>query len=238
MKYWIALGCVIFFGLGACWAFLFHKKFPKEIILWSLLSILLPLLLPYQLIEKSLLDYEGGTAWAFFSAYAVSITELFILLILLILAKNQKPEMFAQNKEVFAVSFFLGLHFGWGKVFRDSLLLSFHHLSVYYGYSQFMAFPSLSYLVSRIMRTIFDAQNGAFLGIALLSPYGWPPRSALLSFIFAFKGIPGFIETTIQFVPRFRLFSSLYLVSFFPLIIIIGFIVIQRLLQRKEEEKR
>lgn len=237
MKYWIAFGCAFVFSLGMCQILLLRKKFPLGSILWGLFLMLLPLFLPYRLIEKILLECGGGTAWAFLSNYSTNLVELLTLFLVLFLRKNQNVEIFAHKQDVFNLSFFFGLHFGWGKALRDSLLAFFHHFSVYYGYSQFMIFPSFFYLVLKIMEVIFEAQVGAFLGTALFFPHVPSLRLPLLLFLLVFKGIPGFMETAIQFAPRFRFVSSLYPISLLPLTIILGFVVMQRLLQRKEEEK-
>lgn len=237
MNYWIALGCAFVSSLGLCRILLFRKKFPRESILWGLLLMFLPLFLPYRLIEKTLLECGGGTAWAFLSNYSTNFVEMLAFFLVLLLLKNQNPELFAHKQDVFTLSFFFGLHLGWGKALRDSLLAFFHHFSPYYGYSQFMIFPSFFYLVLKIMEVIFEAQVGALLGIALFFPGVPSLRLPLLLFLLVFKGIPGFMETAIQFIPRFRFFSSLYPISLLPLTIILGFVVMQRLLQRKEEEK-
>ncbi|NSW75675.1 MAG: hypothetical protein HPY68_02655 [Candidatus Atribacteria bacterium] len=237
MKYWITFGCAFVLSLGMCRTLLFRKKFPPGSILWGLFLMLLPLLLPYRLIEKILLECGGGTGWVFLSNYSTNLVELLTLFIVLFLLKNQDAELFAHRQDVFHLSFFFGLHFGWGKALRDSLLAFFHHFSTYYGYSQFMIFPSFFYLALKIMEVIFEAQVGALLGIALFFPRVPSLQLPLLLFLLVFKGIPGFMETAIQFIPRFRFFSSLYPISLLPLTIILGFVVMQRLLQRKEEEK-
>ncbi|MCX7667698.1 MAG: hypothetical protein N2Z84_02055 [Atribacterota bacterium] len=237
MKYWIAFICVFLSSLGVCWVLLFRKKLPQRFVPWSLLVMLLPLAIPYRLIEKALLDYAGGTVWVFLSGYSMNLIELFVLSLVLSLLKTRQAEVFVHGQDVFSLSFMLGLHFGWGKALRDSLLIFFHRFSAYYGYSQFMTFPSFFSLLLKIMETTFEAQTGALLGITLFFPHVASPRLPLLLLLLAFKGIPNFIETVTQFIPRFRFLSSLYPISLLPLTIIVGFVVIQHLLRQQEEQR-
>ena len=232
MKYWVSFGFAFFLTLGVCRVALFRRGFPAGWPIAGLVSFALPLFLPYRLIEKGLLDYEGGTLWNFLVSALVNLVELVFLFIILVFMKKKDPEAFLQNRDILGLSFLCGFHFGWGKACRDSLLLFFHPLSLYYGYSQFLIFPSFSYLIPKMMEVVFEAQVGSFLGIGIFSSNTVSTRLLRFFFVLLFKGVPGFLQTAIQFVPELRFLSSLYLLSLFPLTLIVGFILLWYLRNR------
>lgn len=231
MMYWVYFGLTFFLTMVVCRALLF----PKSSFSWKMnfLALGLPLAIPYRLVEKSLLDSGGGLSWAFLSGCSVTVIE-FALLFFLISFGAKKMTIPEPFETIFPRFFFLGFHFGWGRVCRDSLLLFVHTFSLYYGYSQFITFPSFFFLLPKMMEILLDAQIASFLGMAVFSSNS---KSLSLFFIaLVFKGASDLLQTAIQFVPPLRFFASLYFTSFLPLLLIVGLILLSRLKHRVKEK--
>ena len=215
-------------------ALFFRKsKFPrKRLVLYYLFSIALPLVIPYPWIEKILFDYLAGLPSALLISLILILIEWALLLFLIMKAHQEKVD---SPEEKFFLFLLLGLGFGLGKALRDTLLVYFHSLSVFYGYSQFANFPSFFYLLQKIMEAQIEVISAGLLGLAFLSPAGYALHHlvsySLLSFIP--KGLITLVQVLIQFVPSLSFLASVYLISLLPLTLIIGFGLLWYLYRRR-----
>jgi hypothetical protein len=104
--------------------------------------------------------------------------------------------------KIFSLSPF-GLGLGLGKALRDTLLVYFHPLFIFYGYSQLANFPSFLYLVQKILESQIEVVSAGLLGLAFLSPR-WYTIHHLISYSlisFIPKGLISLSQVLIQFVP-------------------------------------
>jgi len=223
---------------------LFFRKseFPrKKLLLYYLLSVALPLVIPYRWVEKILFDYLAGLPSALFISLVLILIEWALLFFLIVRVHKKAIDA---PEEQFFLFLLLGLGFGMGKALRDTLLVYFHSLSVFYGYSQFANFPSFFYLLQKIMEAQIEVISAGLLGLAFLSPAGYTFQHlvsySLLSFIP--KGLITIAQVLIQFVPSLFFLASVYLVSLLPLTLIIGagllwYLYRRRLYQIIEEDE-
>ncbi len=215
-------------------ALFFRKsKFPrKKLLLYYLLSIALPLVIPYRWLEKILFDYLAGLPSALFISLVLILAEWALLLFLIMKANREEVD---PPEEKFFLFLLLGLGFGLGKALRDMLLVYFHSLSIFYGYSQFANFPSFFYLLQKIMEAQIEVISAGLLGLAFLPPAGYALchliSYSLLSFIP--KGLISLAQVLIQFVPSLSFLASVYLISLLPLTLIIGFGLLWYLYRRR-----
>ena len=177
-------------------------------------------MIPYRWVEKILFDCLAGLPSALFISLVLILIE-WALLFFLIMKANQ--EMLDAPEEKLFLFLLLGLGFGLGKALRDTLLVYFHSLSAFYGYSQFANFPSFFYILQKIMEAQIEVISAGLLGLAFLSPAGYTFHHlvsySLLSFIP--KGLITLAQVLIQFVPSFLLSFSLSH-RLLPLTLIIG----------------
>ncbi len=215
-------------------ALFFRKtRFPrKKLVLYYLLSIILPLVIPYRWLEKILFDYLAGLPPALFIALIMILSEWALLLLLLIKANQETTETI---EEKFFLFLLLGLGLGLGKALRDTLLVYFHSLSTFYGYSQFANFPSFFYLLQKIMEAQIEVISAGLLGLAFLSPRGYTFYNLVSYSLISFlpKGLLGLAQVLIQFIPSLSFLASVYLISLLPLTLIIGFGLLWYLYRRR-----
>lgn len=230
--WYIATTILIAFLLFVVLFFRKSKFTKKKLLLYYLLSIALPLVIPYRWVEKILFDYLAGLPSALFISLVLILIE-WALLFFLIMKANQ--EMLDAPEEKLFLFLLLGLGFGLGKALRDTLLVYFHSLSVFYGYSQFANFPSFFYILQKIMEAQIEVISAGLLGLAFLSPAGYTFHHlvsySLLSFIP--KGLITLAQVLIQFVPSLSFLASVYLISLLPLTLIIGFGLLWYLYRRR-----
>ncbi len=204
-------------------ALFFRKtRFPrKKLVLYYLLSIILPLVIPYRWLEKILFDYLAGLSSALFIALIMILSEWALLLLLLMKANQETTDTL---EERFFLFLLLGLGLGWGKALRDMLLVYFHPLFIFYGYSQFANFPSFLYLLQKIMEAQIEVISAGLLGLAFLSPRGYTFYNLISYSLISFlpKGLLSLAQVLIQFVPSLSFLASVYLISLLPLTLIIG----------------
>jgi len=172
---------------------------------------------PYRFLEKMLLEVFSGVESALLVSLLLNALEYTVLVSLLWLGR--KRGFFSSTTQIFAFSSLLGLTMGWGKAGRDSLLVFFPSLSQCFGYSQFLIFPSHSYLLIKTLEVLFEVEVTVMVGRVLSSSLRTP---LFLSILFLFRGTVGMFQTAVQFIPPFRIFSLLYSVAFLPLLLIIG----------------
>ena len=215
-------------------ALFFRKtKFPRhKLFLYYLLSLILPLVIPYRWLEKILFDYLAGLSSALFITLVLILIEWVLLLFLLMKANQETTETI---EEKFFIFLLLGLGLGLGKALRDTLLVCFHPLSTLYGYSQFANFPSFFYLGQKILESQIEVISAGLLGLAFLSPRGYTIHHLISYSLISFipKGLISLSQVLIQFVPSLSFLASVYLISLLPLALIIGFGLLWYLYRRR-----
>ncbi|HSV30611.1 MAG TPA: hypothetical protein VLH40_01130 [Atribacteraceae bacterium] len=200
-------------------------------------AFLLPLILPYRLLEKALYDRIAGLGNVWLISVLITVLELSLLAFLIDrLYRRLKPQ---HATALFPFWLFIGIGFALGKITRDLLLILFHDLSRFYGYSQFSTFPTGPFLIQRLLEIVFGVAACAFLAFGRYRDVPYPIRRfvgfVLLSFfILQMEIVPRLL---FQFIPFLSLFTQAYLVSLLPLLCILTLGILWYAYRREERRE-
>ncbi|MDK2895904.1 MAG: hypothetical protein PWP04_24 [Candidatus Atribacteria bacterium] len=234
----ILFSILILLLLPLAFKFIFIRQNPistKNIVIFYSISFVLPLVIPYPWIEKITLDYFAGLGPAFLSTTLILLLELFLAFLLSWLLSQRLPlEHFTPTN--FFLFPLLGLGFGLGKMLRDILLVYYHPLSSFYGYSQFANFPTTSFLIQKLLQAQIETIAFGILGIAFLRMTQVQKRNPFIFFLLALgiKELENLARLLPQFVPSLAFLSAVYLISLLPLTLIIGLAILWFLYQREK----
>lgn len=197
----------------------FLKKAQTGFYLLYVLSFLIPLILPLPQIERLLLFCYAGFEGTFLSLLAKTYAELAIIFLMIgILAVPKTPLSLLP-------ALFWGWSFGMGKLVRDILLVLFHPLHHFYGYSQFASF--LTPLL--VIRGALEAQvEMAVFGLLALWFHSRKRKDRsqsplILIAVFCIKTLHALVLSFAQSTPQGALVSILYTSSILPLLSVLGY---------------
>ena len=219
--------------------FILHRREPGFGLLREKLYVIafsLPLFVPYRWLERILFNHITGVGGAYaVNAILAAVETILLVVLLLILVGVKKPE---KPGDLFFSFLFLGLGFGLGKIGRDVMLIFFHSLHIFYGYSQFSSFLTGPFLIQRFLESLYGIIAAGMAGFAVFRLRKAGTSSSLWFFLlaFLFQQVEGLPRVLFQFIPFFALLMQSYLVSLLPLGLLLSFAILW-LISRMEARK-
>lgn len=179
-----------------------------------LLSFLIPLIIPFPQIERLLLFQYAGFEGTFLSLLARTYAELVVIFLMI------RVSAASANFSSLLPALLWGWSFGLSKLVRDVILVLFHPLHRFYGYSQFTSFLSPLFLVRGILEAQIEVAIFGFFATWLLSrkQKTETKNTLFLGLILCVKSLHVLVLSLAQSMPWGALISILYTPSILPLI--------------------
>ncbi|NLJ49280.1 MAG: hypothetical protein GX428_06815 [Candidatus Atribacteria bacterium] len=203
--------------------FFFRKK-PITIQKWVTIfffPFILVMIIPYHQIERFLLNRLAGFLPVLLIHTILVLIELVLISVsLLYLLKIIKKS----GIELFRYFLLIGVGFGCGYFFRNVILIWYHPLSSFFGYSQFSNFITGFFIAQEILHILIFIVSSGFLGIGLIRLQKNQKFAGILSIFFAFclLEIDALVRVLFQYMPSFAFLSAVYVISILPLLFILG----------------
>ena len=186
-----------------------------------LAPLALGMVIPYHQLERVLINAMAGFWPVLFINTSITLIEIGLLSMFVDLwLKKRKMVEFG----LFPYLLLIGLGMGSGRFLRDVLLVWYHPLSHFFGYSQFSNFITGFYLAQEILQSLIFVICAGFLGLGYIRVNQGQHGAALFSFVSSFfiLEIDAVIQVLFQYVPSFAFFSTVYVISLLPLLLILG----------------
>jgi len=185
------------------------------------IPLVLIMIIPYHQLERLLLNTMAGLWPVFFINTIITFIEISLLYIA-ITSLTRKEKIIDLN--LFPIYLLIGLGMGSGHFLRDVLLVWYHPLSGYFGYSQFSSFITSFYLAQEVFQALLFVVSAGFIGLGCIRMAKGQSLLGITSLIYAFLiiEIDSIIRVLFQYVPSFSFFASVYVISLLPLLLILG----------------
>ncbi|WP_369018801.1 hypothetical protein QBE54_02570 [Thermatribacter velox] len=197
----------------------FLKKIPAGFYRLYLSGLLASLIIPLPQIERLLLSLLAGFEGTFVSLLARSYAELVVIVFVLRISGS------SEDQPLLLPALLSGWAFGMGKLVRDILLVLFHPLHRFYGYSQFASFLTPLFVIRGILEAQVEMAAFGLLALWLHSKKQKGRTRSSLSLIAALciKTLHALILSLAQSTPQGVLVSILYTSSILPLLSVLGY---------------
>ena len=203
---------------------IFFRKKPISFQNWInifLFPFILMIIIPYHQVERFLLNRLAGFLPVLSINTILVLIELVLISasVLFLLKKIKKSGV-----ELFRYFLFIGVSLGCGRFFRNVILVWYHPLSSFFGYSQFSNFITGFFIAQEILQILIIIVSSVFLGIGFIRLQKNQKFAGFRSIIFAFciLEIDALVRVLFQYVPSFAFFSAVYVISILPLLFILG----------------
>lgn len=234
-----AIPLITIFIFNILFFLIFFRKKPLSFQNWIRIFVvpfILVIILPYHQIERFLLNRLAGFL------PVLSINTLLVLFELMILSFSLLFLLKIPKKsgiELFRYFLLIGVGFGCGRFFRNVILIWYHPLSSFFGYSQFSNFITGFFIAQEILQILIIIVSSGFLGIGFIRLQKNQKFAGILSIIFAFCiiEIDALVRVLFQYIPSFAFFSAVYVISILPLLFILGGVFLWMSYRRQEKKE-
>ncbi len=158
-----AIPLITIFIFNILFFLIFFRKKPLSFQNWIRIFVvpfILVIILPYHQVERFLLNRLAGFL------PVLSINTLLVLFELMILSFSLLFLLKIPKKsgiELFRYFLLIGVGFGCGRFFRNVILVWYHPLSSFFGYSQFSNFITGFFIAQEILQILMIIVSSGFL---------------------------------------------------------------------------